>query len=144
MGTKVKIQIRFQTQETPLRQNFCFCMQHCMRNCSAVCLHMLTCQSVRPQILIYITTNIFSCSAMWKKSFGMSYPAPAGVYGDVLTGYIHGSLPPPCRVELLNWVKEWGIRWEEFHQHPIVGRKPLLDGVWVMESHIIPNYHVLW
>lgn len=49
------------------------------------------------------------------------------------------NLPPPCSVELQNWVKEWGIGWDEFHQHPIVGRKPLLDGVWVMETHIIPN-----
>ncbi len=138
-------------------QNFCFCMQHRMRNCSAVCLHLLTCQSVRPQILIYITTNIFLCKATWKRYFWMSYPAPAGVYCDVLlTSYIHGrqqghqsmwlafiDLPPPCRRELLNWVKEWGIMWEEFHQHPIVDRKPLPDGVWVMESHIITNYHIL-
>ncbi len=92
-----------------------------MRNCSAVCLHLLTCQSVRLQILIYITTNIFPCNATWKKYFGMSYPAPAGVYCDVLTGYIHGrqqghlsmwlviiELPPPFHLELLNLVKEWG------------------------------------
>ncbi len=75
----------------------------------------------------------------------MSHTAPAGVYCDVLIGYIHGSqqghlsmwmaiidLPPACRVELLNWVKEC----EELHQHPILGRKPLPDGVLVMESHI--------
>ncbi len=78
----------------------------------------------------------------------MPYSAPAGVYCDVRTGYIHGSLqghlsmwlaiidlPPLCRVELLNWFKEWGIRWEEFHQHPIAGRKPLPDGVCDGNSH---------
>ncbi len=90
---------------TPKAELYMHC---CVGNYSAVFLHLLMFLSVGPQILIHITTDIFPCNAAWKDSFGMSYPASAGVCWDVLTCCIHGSqghlsmwlviinLPPPC------------------------------------------------
>ncbi len=71
---------------------------------------------------------------------------------DVITRYIHGSqkghlcmwlaiiyFPSPCWEKFLNGVKKWRVAWEELHQHPVVGSKPLLDDVGRMETDIVPN-----
>ncbi len=129
----------------------------CCRNYSAVFLHLLTFLSFGPQIIIHITTDIFSWDAAWKESFRVSYPVSAGICCDLITRCIHGSqkahlcmwlaiiyFPSPCWEKFLNGVKEWRVGWEELHQHPVVCCKPLPNDVGAIETDIVPNYHILW
>lgn len=131
----------------------------CCRNYITITifLHLLTILSVGSQILIHITTNIFSCNAAWKESSRVSYPASAGICCDVVTCCIHGSqkghlcmwltivyFPSPCWEKFLNGIKEWRVGWEELHQHPVMGSKQLPDDVGMMETDIVPNNHILW
>lgn len=105
-------------------------MQCCM-NYSAVIY--TSWWSVGPHIFIYITTNVFSCDAARKESFSVL----SSLCCDVITRCIQKAhlctwleiTSISTLRKMLNGVKEWGVEWEERHQLPLVGRKPLLQTI---------------
>lgn len=48
----------------------------------------------------------------------------------------------PCWEKFLSGIKEWGVELKELRQHPVVDHKPLSDKSGVLESDIVPNYHI--
>ena len=75
--------------------------------------------SIRPQVFINITSNVFSCHAPGEEPSGMSYPSLAVLWTRVLTSGTHGSqkrhlimwvvithFPHPGREKLIYWVEE--------------------------------------
>lgn len=77
--------------------------------------------------------SINSCDAAWKESFSVL----SSLCCDVITRCIQKAhlctwleiTSISTLRKMLNGVKEWGVEWEERHQLPLVGRKPLLQTI---------------